>query len=116
MANKRMDFDNRIEQLTERHAAMGQGYSASLRNDGLIVVQPKRMQFKLPVRGFVLLMIVFMCFKGFVLAALGGAGYHARLDVLRSGTAFEQAGAFVMGVDPVSQALANLLAPILKKS
>lgn len=92
---------------------MANGYSATLTGDGLIVVQPRRFQFKLPVRGFVLLMAIFMLFKGFMLASLGDANYGERLTLLNSGTVYEQAGAFVMGIDPVSQTLADVIRPII---
>ncbi|WP_246035955.1 hypothetical protein [Aliishimia ponticola] len=93
---------------------MARGYTASLRGDGLIVVHPRRVHFHMPVRGFVLLMSVFMLFKGFMLATLGPATYSERLTVLSGGTVYEQAGAFVMGIDPVSQVVADTLRPYVR--
>lgn len=113
MSDDRMEFASRVNRLTRRHNAMVKGYTASIRGDGLIVVRPRRIQFKLPVRGFVLLMVVFMFFKGYMVASLGQAEYYERLSVLRLGTIFEQAGAFVMGIDPVSQAVADLLVKVI---
>lgn len=86
---------------------MGGGYAATLRGDGLIVIEPRKFQFKLPLRGFVLLMGAFMLFKGFMLSHLGDAAYQTRLDVLNTGSKFGQAGAFVMGVDPVTRVIAD---------
>lgn len=114
MTDDRVLFQTRLNRLARRHSAMARGYSASVRSDGLIVVQPRRFQFKLPVRGFVLLMTVFMLFKGFMLASLGDATYQNRLAVLERGTLYEQAGAFVMGIDPVSAELAALMRPIIR--
>jgi len=88
---------------------MGGGYAATLRGDGLIVIEPRKFQFKLPLRGFVLLMGAFMLFKGFMLSHLGDAAYQTRLDVLNTGSKFGQAGAFVMGVDPVTRVQARYL-------
>lgn len=109
MSDGRELFASRLLKLTRRHRAMARGYTATLRGDGLIVVHPRRFQFRLPVRGFVLLMAVFMLFKGFMLASLGLAAYEQRLSVLQTGSTYEQAGAFVMGLDPVSRAVADLM-------
>ena len=113
MSEQRLEFSNRVNAISRRHGAMANGYSATLTGDGLIVVRPRRFQFKLPVRGFVLLMAVFMLFKGFMLASLGDASYNERLTILSAGTVYEQAGAFVMGIDPVSKSFADLLQPIV---
>lgn len=114
MSNGRTEFSNRLQRITERHTAMARGYTASLRPDGLIVVQPRRVQFHLPIRGFVLLMAFFMAFKGFMLASLGETTYQERLNVLQTGSVYERAGAFVMGIDPVSQTIAQSLRPIIR--
>ena len=113
MSDGRNEFASRVNKLSRRHTAMARGYTASVRGDGLIVVQPRRIQFKMPVRGFVLLMAAFMLFKGFMLASLGDQAYYERLSVLQLGSTYEQAGAFVMGIDPVSQLVADLLKPIV---
>jgi hypothetical protein len=113
MSDGRKEFGSRVNRLSRRHNAMARGYTANIRGDGLIVVQPRRFQFKLPIRGFVLLMAVFMIFKGFMLASLGDQAYYERLSVLRLGSTYEQAGAFVMGIDPVSQVIADSLKPVL---
>ena len=93
---------------------MGRVYTASLRGDGLIVVRPRRIAFKMPVRGFVLLMAMLMLFKGFLLGWMGDAAYQERLDVLRQGSPYEAAGAFVMGVDPVTRVIADSLGTIIR--
>ncbi|MEP4198745.1 MAG: hypothetical protein ABJL99_24230 [Aliishimia sp.] len=114
MSVSHTEFSSRVSRLGRQHRAMGRGYTASLRGDGLIVVHPRRLQFKLPVRGFVLLMVAFMVFKGFMVSYLGDATYDARLDVLRSGSLFGEVGAFVMGVDPVANVIAVSFNTIIK--
>lgn len=108
MSYDRLAFANRVNSVSRKHRAMAHGYTAKLRGDGLIVVQPRKVQFKFPVRGFMLLMLIFMLFKGFMIASLGTQEYTARLNVLNNGTLYEQAGGFVMGVDPVSKGIAQL--------
>lgn len=107
------EFSSRVSRVDRQHRAMGRGYKASLRGDGLIVVHPRRFQFKLPVRGFVLLMIALMIFKGFMLNQMGDAGYEARLNALRSGSGFGEAGAFIMGIDPVARLVADVLGAVM---
>lgn len=114
MSDHQREFSHRLKRLTQRHHAMARGYTARLRGDGLIVVEPRRVHFKLPLRGFVLLMTFFMIFKGFMLASLGSADYSARLNVLEQGRIYEQAGAYIMGIDPVSDLIAQVLRPHLK--
>lgn len=107
MDSSQREFYKRTERLKRRHRAMGNGYAATLRSDGLIVVEPRKFQFKLPLRGFVLLMGAFMLFKGFMLSHLGDDTYLARLDILNTGSNFGQAGAFVMGIDPITRVVAD---------
>jgi len=111
MADSRSDFMTRLRRLDRRHRAMGRGYTATMRGDGLIVVRPRRLQFRLPIRGFILLMIIFMCFKGFMIASLGEQAYGERLNILKEGSAYEKVGAFIMGVDPVSKGISDILRP-----
>lgn len=112
MDASQQDFSNRVAQVVKHHRALGRGYKGVMRPDGLIVVKPRQFRFRLPVRGFVLLMVSFMIFKGFLLAHLGAAQYSARLDVLKTGT-FGDVGAFIMGVDPVTDAVATLFGHLL---
>ena len=49
-----------------------------------------------------------------MLAAVGPVTYSERLDRLNTGTVIEQGGAWVMGIDPATQLLAQLAGPILR--
>lgn len=113
MSDGRVEFENRVDRLWRRHEALSRGCRAILRPDGLIVLKPRRFAFKLPIPGFVLLMGMLMAFKGFMLASLGEAGYGARLTTLDAGTVFDRMGALVMGLDPVSKVLGDMLARFL---
>ncbi len=112
MDESQRDFAQRVGRVVKRHRAMHGGYTATLRDDGLIVVRPYQVRFKLPLRGFVLLMASFMIFKGFLLAYMGLPAYEARLDTLAAGQ-FGTAGAWIMGVDPVTDVIARLFSYIL---
>lgn len=114
MSDLRGDFTTRVNRLTRKHATLARGYSASMRGDGLIVVKPRRLQFRFPLRGFVLLMAFFMIFKGFMLAHLGDDAYYQRVGALQQGSVFEKAGAIVMGIDPVSRGFADIMRPYIQ--
>ncbi len=111
MSDGRVEFENRLNRLLRRHHSLARGYKARLRADELIVRTPRRVAFRLPLRGFVLLMGMLMMFKGFVLATSGEAVYRERLTILENGTLPERAGAVVMAIDPVSQVIADILSP-----
>ena len=113
MSKQKSEFLQRLQKLTKRHRAMSEGYVATMRGDGLIVLEPRKLQFKLPVRGFVLLMAAFMIFKGYMMAALGETAYAERLAILKDGSAFERLGAFIMGLDPVSRVIGASFSVIL---
>ena len=106
------DFTARVSRVKRRHTALGAGYTAALREDGLIVVQPHQFKFKFPARGFVLLMAAFMIFKGYLLAYLGPEAYGSKLTALEA-TTYGDVGAFIMGVDPVTDVIARLFGYVL---
>lgn len=114
MVETKTHFDNRLNVLGHKHKAMTRGYTTHMRNDGLIVVKelPQKKQF--PIKGLVLLLLGFFCFKGFMLAAVGQDAYAERVASLQSGTFVEQGGAWVMQADPVAQVVANYMGPILR--
>lgn len=114
MVDSQIQFDRRVERLTKKHQAMSRGYSARMRPDGLIVVKPKRMRLAISPRGLFMFIGAFFLFKAFVLANLGAPTYQERVDSLSAGTPVEQAGAWVMQIDPASEFIASKLGPLLR--
>lgn len=116
MIETRNDFHARVRTLGRKHRAMAKGSTAQLRQDGLIVVRPKRRRTRrrYPLRSFALLIIGFFAFKGFMLASMGDAGYDDRLTRLGEGTALEQVGALVMQPDRVSALFAIAWSGVLR--
>jgi hypothetical protein len=53
-------------------------------------------------------------FKAFTLAAVGPVTYNERLSKLENGTVLEQAGAKALAIDPVTEALAEKVGPVLR--
>ncbi len=114
MVPSHVEFDNRLKRLVRKHSAMSRGYRHKMRTDGLIVVQPRRNTPRLSIRAVLIFLAAFFVFKGFLIANLGPAAYDERLAVLAEGAVFEQAGAWVMQMDPLSSLVADQLGPILR--
>ncbi|MEM8656053.1 MAG: hypothetical protein AAGF36_15030 [Pseudomonadota bacterium] len=114
MVETHEDFEERLNVLGRKHTAMGKGYTTRVRGDGLIVVKPKRQTRRgFPVRGLLGLVVGFFLFKAFMMASLGETTYGERIGKLSDGTALEQAGAWLMQLDPATRYLAGLLEPVI---
>lgn len=93
--------------LADRSAETRQADAAE---DGVIVLTCERPAAEITLKGFALLVLAFLIFKGFVIAHLGLDAYAAAIQKLAFGSFLEQAGAFVMRPDAASQWIAGLLA------
>ncbi len=107
-------FDERLRHLTRKHERIrANGYAGRLTEDGLVVMVPRRRGPTFPLRGLIGVLFAALAFKAFLLASLGTADYAARVEMLRQGTPVERAGAWIMAIDPATQALAEVTAPVL---
>ncbi|MEX0370825.1 MAG: hypothetical protein AB3N09_09355 [Tateyamaria sp.] len=115
MVETHQNFEERLSTLGRKHAAMGNGYTSKVRSDGLIVVQPKRRARRgFPIKGLLALALGFFVFKAFMLASLSEITYNERVAKLAQGSQLEQAGGYVMQVDPVTRFLAGFIEPLTK--
>lgn len=111
-------FVERLNELGRKHENMSRSKVVTkVTRDGLIVVEPKR-SFLPPVSGILklvmLILIGFLSFKSFTLAAYGPVTYNERLAKLENGTMIEKIGAKALAIDPVSAAVANTVGPVLR--
>lgn len=116
MVETHAHFSKRLGDLGRKHEKMTHGYTTKVGKDGLITVTPRARRAR-GVSGLKMILVVavgFFVFKSFMLAAAGPDAYSERLAGLESGTVFEQAGAMVMGIDPITETLASLAGPILR--
>ncbi|MCA0907561.1 MULTISPECIES: hypothetical protein [Ruegeria] len=113
MTGKQLEFTQRVNRLNKKHQKMSRGYRATMRKDGLVVMKPQRVSSAVPARVLLLTLLSVVAFKAFLLSSLGPTGYQYRIDSLNEGTSVEKAGAWVMQIDPVSQAIAVQLNKIL---
>ena len=114
MAYNHLQFNQRVERLDRTHRNLSRGFVTRIRPDGLMVVQPRRAAFHIPAKAVILFVLAFLGFKAFLLASIGPGAYLDRVARLESGTIVEQAGAWVMQIDPASQVIASKIGPILR--
>ncbi|MCY4336531.1 MAG: hypothetical protein OXC60_17890 [Litoreibacter sp.] len=87
-----------------------------VQEDGLVVdvAQTKSAaRSLLPIKGLIATGIIFLAFKSFLLAELGETEYLERIDGMKTGSAMEVAAAFLLDMDPATQAIANTLKTFL---
>ena len=107
-------YHQRLDRIDRTHRELARGYVTEVTDDGLIIHRPRRMRRSLPWRGLLFVLVMLMVFKALLLAYVGDAEYNTRVANLEAGTTVEQVGAFVMKADPVTQYVANLVAPYIK--
>jgi hypothetical protein len=114
MVETQSDFRMRVGLLGRKHAEMAKGYTTVVRNDGLVVVKTKPVVTRryVPTRGLILLVLGFFLFKSFMLASLSEITYNERVAKLGQGSLLEQAGAWVMQLDPITTYIAGWLEPV----
>ncbi|MEW2919145.1 hypothetical protein AB1A64_18915 [Ruegeria sp. ANG10] len=114
MTGKQLEFGQRVHRLNKKHAKLSRGYRATMRKDGLVVMKPQRIKSAVPAKMLLLCLAGLFAFKTFLLTSLGASAYQYRVDSLAQGTSVEQAGAWVMQVDPVSEFLATNINSLIR--
>lgn len=114
MVEEQVQFDRRIQRLSRKHQSMSRGYATRMRADGLIITTPRRSGVPVPVRAILFVFLALFAFKGFLLASIGPDSYADRVQRLSDGTVVEQAGAWVMQIEPASAFIASQIGPILR--
>ncbi len=115
MSEQHAEFRNRLRRLDRKHAKAVHGYTARMRADGLIVVEPRKaVRARFPGRAIFLFAVSILAFKALLMASLGYESYNFRVAALASGSVLEQAGAWIMTSDPLSIKIAEQLMPYLR--
>ena len=102
----RLSDDRRSQSL---HA-----FSQAKLDDDVIIVPTRQAAPTISLSGFLLLVASFFLFKAGCIAWIGAEDYVASIKYLKSGSVFEQAAAFVMAPDILSQFMANQMAVVLR--
>lgn len=111
---EKSQFKKRLRALQRKNRAMERGFTTQLRADGLLMVKPKRRPWAISPRSLFFFLAAFVCFKGFALSQVGQVTYDAQVADLAQGTLVEQAGAFVMQSDPLSEFVASHIRNFIK--
>ncbi|MEW9919257.1 hypothetical protein AB2B41_06560 [Marimonas sp. MJW-29] len=110
-------FIQRLNAHGNKRAKIAKGYRTRIDSNGLLVAEPRRSHF-LPSAGVLKLVMVmligFLSFKSLVLAAYGPVTYNERLAKLENGTMIEKIGAKALKIDPVTEAVANSVGPVMR--
>lgn len=113
MSDAFAQFEKRLELLERRHRELAEGYVARINPDGLITVEPKPQRSGLLLKLFATAFLGIIVFKTAALYLVGLVVYEGRVGALAEGTKFEQAAAWIMQADPLTQHLATLLTGLL---
>ncbi len=82
-------------------------------DDDIVIVPTRQAAPTISLSGFMLIVASFFLFKGGCIAWIGTDDYLASIKYLKSGSIFEQAAAFVMAPDALSQFLAGQMKVVL---
>ncbi|WP_375175231.1 hypothetical protein [Pseudooceanicola sp.] len=101
------NFDQRLERLAEKKAALQEGHRLEIDENGLMKLTPsgqRRRQIGrlIPLRAMMIIAAVVLSFKGFLLYQLGFSVYTAKVAGMRQGDTADQIGSYLMQIDPVT--------------
>ncbi|KIN73428.1 hypothetical protein [Sulfitobacter guttiformis] len=115
MVYTKQDFNSRVNSHAKKSARRGKNaFVTRIDNNGVVVVKAKRRGRHFPLKGALLMVLGFFCFKALMLSANGPESYSERLALLENGTVVEAMGARVLGIDPVTQFLADQIGPLFR--
>lgn len=95
-------------------------YTTLVDKNGLIQVVPVRKshvsakQLGGPIKLVLLFAVLVIVFKALALVNVGAVDYEAELEALQGGNVVEQAGAFVLQIDPLTSMFYKHVGPLLK--
>ena len=103
--------------LSEQESRAAARYMTLVDKNGIIQVVPRpkvpNASF-LPFKLIAFFVVFITLFKALALLSVGVNAYEEERLALSEGNVFEQAGAFVLWIDPATEAISSYLAPYLK--
>ena len=114
MTNKQDLFDERYRKVLNRHRELSRGYVTRLGTNGVISHQPmSHIRDVFPVKALVLPFALLFFLKACVVTILKEDVFAAQVALLREGNLIEQIGAFLMQIDPITWAIAQVLGLVI---
>lgn len=111
MDDAQRSFHKREQALRRKHIRMSQGYMTRMNRNGVIEQIPQNRMSGFGLSVFLRLAVAVMLFKVVALAWLGEPIYTGHVERLSQGAFYEQAGAWILQVDPVTRTLSGFLTP-----
>ncbi|MDA8747255.1 hypothetical protein N9M66_03485 [Litoreibacter sp.] len=109
-------FNERLDALKQK-TNPAKRVEKRVQEDGLVVDVVKtdlKKRGLVPIKSLLIAGFLFVAFKGFILAELGEAEYLGRIEALKTGGAVEVTTAFLLDMDPATQAIAKVVGSILR--
>ncbi|MCW1952383.1 MAG: hypothetical protein KIH44_013565 [Octadecabacter sp.] len=103
-------LDKRLNKVVRNHERMKRnGVVHRVGKDGLIRSRPRLVRPYFPLKGALLIAVLFFAFKALLFAQLGEGNYAQKVEQLRAGTMIEKAGAVLMQPEPLTVELGRSL-------
>ncbi len=106
--------------LSDNGRQVNKKYTTLVDKNGLIQVLPKKKskvairQMVGPLKLVCLFAVLVIVFKALALINVGAVDYEAELQALHGGNVVEQAGAYVLQIDPLTSTIYKHVGPLLK--
>ncbi|WP_444460779.1 hypothetical protein [Rhodobacter capsulatus] len=107
------DFEDRLARIDRIHAAGGAFEASGALGRAYFDSHRPKERRRFPWRAVAMLLLGMLLFKGAILAQVGQETYARRVEVLRQGSALEQAGAWVLQADAPTRFIASQLRALL---
>lgn len=104
-----LKFDKRVRTIARKNRRIARGHTTYIDSMGIVRKKSVKRGPHIPFRGLFTIALGFCLFKAVVLASAGSKVYDTRLDGMLGGTAFEQAGAWALQIDPVTRFMAGII-------
>lgn len=103
-------LNNRLRRVERKREKMRRnGVVHRVGPDGLIRSRPRLIRPQVPMKGALLIALLFMAFKALLFAQMGQGNYALKVESLRNGSTVEQMGAVLMQEDRVTVAIGGYL-------
>lgn len=104
------NLNNRLRRIVRKHERMQRnGVVYRVGSDGLIRSRPRLIRPYAPLKGVMLIAVLFIAFKALIFAQIGPSNYALKVDAMRNGTTIEKIGAALMQEEPVTVAVGGYL-------